>query len=270
MTVELTRNSSCGKTVRIVTALARSESPCLVQDIADAARLRLATTYRLLQDLVAGGWASYDRTTRLYRIGTEFLRLATLVTRGRTFGELLPPLLRELVDACNETVAFYLYDPAHQMVTPVLAEHGAEALGYAVDLGQLKHLHAGASGKATMAFLDQPALEAVLARYGLPAMTPNTVTDRGRLDADLARIRRDGYAISQGERVAGAVGIGAPVFRPNGEIAGTLLITIPSFRFDPSSEPRMASLVMRYASRLTLYLGSAAPPALENFMAAAS
>lgn len=270
MTAEPVRNSSCGKAVRIVTVLASRDSPCLVQDIADAARLSLGTTYRLLQDLVAEGWASYDRATRLYGIGTEFLRLATLATRGRTFGELLPPLLRELVDACNETVAFYLYDPTRQMVTPVLAEYGAEPLGYEVDLGQLKHLHAGASGKAAMAFLDEPALVAVLARHGLPPLTPNTVTDRARLDADLARIRRNGYAISQGERVAGAVGIGAPVFRPNGEIAGTLLITIPSFRFDASCESRLASLVMRYAGRLTPYLGNAAAPAGENFLAAAS
>lgn len=272
MTAELvpTRTSSFGKAARIMSALASRDSPCLVQDIAGMAELRLGTTYRLLQDLVAEGWANYDPATRLYGIGTEFQRLATLATRGRTFGELLPPVLRELVAACNETVAFYLYDTTHQMVTPVLAEHGAEPLGYEVDLGQLKHLHAGASGKAALAFLDQAALEAVLARHGMPALTPSTVTDRARLEADLAQIRAQGYAISRGERLAGAVGIGAPVFRPNGAIAGTLLITIPSFRFAAPSEPRLAGLVKRFARRLTPYLGSAALPARAEFRAAAS
>jgi DNA-binding IclR family transcriptional regulator len=56
------------------------------------------------------------------------------------------------------------------------------------------------------------------------------------------------------------VGIGAPVLKSGGEILGTLLITIPAFRFDPGAEARLAELVKRQALRIAPCLAGAALP----------
>ena len=51
--------------------------------------------------------------------------------------------------------------------------------------------------------------------------------DAGDLRDELKRIRQSGYAITYGEYVNDAVGIGATVFNSEGELAGSIGIIAP-------------------------------------------
>jgi DNA-binding IclR family transcriptional regulator len=73
------------------------------------------------------------------------------------------------------------------------------------------HLHTNAPGKAILASMDHDAVERVLEDHGLPPRTPATITDEDELFADVERIREDGYAIDDGELIAGMTGVAAPI-----------------------------------------------------------
>jgi IclR family acetate operon transcriptional repressor len=84
--------------------------------------------------------------------------------------------------------------------------------------------HATATGKVLLAFSDAEPGE-------LKAYTRRTITDRSRLDAELARVTRQGYAEAAGEREEDLNAIAAPVFDADGELAGIVGLQGPASRF---------------------------------------
>lgn len=73
------------------------------------------------------------------------------------------------------------------------------------------HLHTNAPGKAILATMDTETVERILENRGLPRQTPNTITDKTKLFAELEQIREQGYATDDGELIAGMTGVGAPI-----------------------------------------------------------
>ena len=81
-------------------------------------------------------------------------------------------------------------------------------------------------------------------------------TEDEALREELKKIRQDGYAITHGEYVTDALGIGAPVFNSDGELAGSIGIIAPEIRVDtPEFLDTQKDLVQFYASSLSADLG---------------
>ena len=58
-------------------------------------------------------------------------------------------------------------------------------------------------GKAVLAQLPDSTVLEIVARVGMPAVTPQTITDPQALLAELATTRERGYAIDDGEQELG-------------------------------------------------------------------
>lgn len=80
-----------------------------------------------------------------------------------------------------------------------------------VEVGAAYPLHAVASSKAFLAYLPEDHRRRFLAGR-LESMTDATIVDVGVLELDLEATRARGYAVSVGERVAGAGSIAAPLW----------------------------------------------------------
>ena len=255
------RSSSLSKTIRILRRIVESKRHWGVQELAKDLDLNVSSTHRLLQALIVEGIVSYDPQTRRYGVGAEFLRLAAIVQGDLSLEEVGRAVMQELVEACDETVCLAAYEPAGQALTPLAVEECDQPLRYTIEIGALWPLHAGASGKAVLAYL--PEAEHEIGRGNLKPLTDHTITNPDRLAKELAIVRERGYAFSRGERISQAVGIAAPVFGADGRVVGCLLITIPSHRFSPGSEHRLGSLAARYASHLSKTLGCSVSDSLE-------
>ena len=154
--------------------------------------------------------------------------------------------MRDEIDALaarfDETVYAVRYAADTQSIVFVAAAHSTQSVRYMLALDSHAPLHAGAAGKAVLAYL--PA--AVVDELDLVAHTDSTIVDLDQLRADMAETRRRGYAFSVGERIADAVGVAAPVFR-DGEVAGAITLTIPRYRFRPELRKEYAVAVIAAA-----------------------
>ena len=124
---------------------------------------------------------------------------------------------------------------------------------FAPEVGRPYALNAGATGKVMLAFDDELA-QAVLAAGDLPAYTPNTVVSAQPLAVQLEAMRREGYAASEGERVAGGCAIASPVFGPTGAVMGALTISAVSARCDLQRLVRFAPQLRRGAEEVSARL----------------
>jgi DNA-binding IclR family transcriptional regulator len=130
-------------------------------------------------------------------------------------------------------------------------------------LGQPSIAHATAVGKVMLAFGGGPLPR----ERDLVALTDRTITDRTRLDAEIAAVRERGYGTVFGERDADVNAIAAPVWGREDRLAAILGIQGPASRLD--DPVRLFGVLREEAEKLTRALGgdgvgSAPPPPRDS------
>jgi IclR family transcriptional regulator, acetate operon repressor len=209
-----------------------------------------STAFRVLQSLSEEGFVQDDEESGRYGLGLEFFRLARRTVDALPLQRLCLPVMRELVDTCNETALLNAYDHGRMQMMCVAKVDSQHHLRYVLDLGVWNDIHSGASGLAITAFLPEKEIEQVIRRTGLRAVTASTITSSVLFRKELEKIRQNGYAITKGQRIPGSVGIGAPIWSRGGVVVGSLSLTIPEQRFDPSVQEDLAGLVIGCAARI--------------------
>ena len=132
---------------------------------------------------------------------------------------------------------------------------GPSHLKVVEEFGYEMHLHCGAIRKVLLAyqspnFIDEYMDNIVMQDRAFPYVRP------ADLRAELEKIRTDGYAISRGDYVTDAIGIGAPVFNAEGELACSIGIITPEIRLtDENSLDILSTYVKSFAAELSSDLG---------------
>ena len=242
------------KVVAILRFVADQGTKSSIRDLSSALDIPRTSVHRILKLLTNNDILAFDPKTKKYHWGSEMIRIAQSVYQNTEMRGLALPILRKIVDKCNETAILTLYDhQTHQIIFSDQVQCEQNIL-YKTQIGVRLPIHAGASGKAILAFLPEEEIEEIIAS-GLQGVTDHTVVDPDRLRKQLAEIRRKGYAVSHGERVPEAVGIACPVFDFNSRSIGSILVTVPSYRFRPEMESRIHRLVKEGADRLSYLNG---------------
>ena len=117
-------------------------------------------------------------------------------------------------------------------------------------LGRPVPLHCTALGKVLLAYGA-----ASLPAGRLERPTERTITSRAELQADLAVVRAQGYAITDSELEPGLVAVAAPVRRDDGAVVAALSVSGPATRLTPAKLPAVAAQCVAQASALSCVLG---------------
>ena len=189
---------SLHRAVAVLEALADAAGPMAFRDIADAVGLPQPTTHRLLQTLVDCGYAR-QLSDRRYALGFRLVRLGAVANRlvGADTEAVLAELVRELGETAN--LAILAGDRAEY----VAQAPSAHSMRMFTEVGRQVDLHATGVGKALMAQMPDSEVAAIVDRTGLVAHTPRTVTTRLGLQAALAEVRAQGFAIDDEEQELG-------------------------------------------------------------------
>jgi IclR family transcriptional regulator, acetate operon repressor len=236
---EPTRIRSVAKAVAILQHLAAAPAPQTAREVAEALGMPVATTYHLLDTLVAERMLVKD-SRRLYHLGPGVSALATALHRRSAPPPYLLGPLRRLAEATRETA--YLSAPQGDDVVLLHAIEGSHAvLVRSLTPGFRGNAHARASGKAVLAHRAD-MLERLLARGPLPALTANTITDEPRLREELDEVRVRGYAVDREEFTPGVSGVSAPVLERGAAIASYTVAT-PTARFVERRDELVAAVL---------------------------
>jgi IclR family acetate operon transcriptional repressor len=117
--------------------------------------------------------------------------------------------------------------------------------------------HALAIGKVVLALLSPPALAAYISR-GLKSFTANTIVTPQRLFAELAQVRRDGYAVDREEFDEDFCCIAAAIRDEQGRFIAAIGISLTAHVFDTERD-ELAQTVIEVAEEAASML-PARPP----------
>ncbi len=231
-TTETRASSTAGTVDRaldVLELLLATRGPLGVRDIARRLDLSPATVHRLLGSLRSHGLVVQVGDTRAYQLGWAFLDYASALLADVRLADVAGPVARNLRDRTQETVTVQIRVGADRVC--IQEAEGLHEIRRRVGLGRRVPLHAGASGRAILAFLPVDEIEALLPRYEHLSLTPLTEIDGSRLRVLLDETRASGTAVSHGESVDGVSSIATPVFDAMGSVAGSIAVSGPSARW---------------------------------------
>jgi IclR family transcriptional regulator, acetate operon repressor len=169
-----------------------------LSELASNSGLPLPTVHRLMRTLVNRGYVRQEASRR-YTLGSRLIRLGE--TSSRMLGTSLRPFLAQLVRVTGETANLAMLDGDEVVyIAQVPSPHQMRMF---TEPGRRVRVHCTAVGKALLAQLPSGEARAMLDREGMPAFTPTTITDPGLLLAHLEVIRKQGYAVDEGEQEVG-------------------------------------------------------------------
>lgn len=226
-----------------------------VTEIARALGVHKATASRLLGTL-AGRRLVERSATGKYRIGVGLIRLAGSAKAGLDVVHQARPVLEELSDRTTETVNLGVID--EDAVLYVDQVTGGHAIVMANWVGRRSPVHCSSSGKVLLAFGEEAQQERIL-RRPMERLTKNTITDPDRLRAQLAEVRRSGYARSVGELEDGLNTVAAPVWMDR-RVVAAVSISGPSFRVPARHLPRLGRLAADAGEGISRRMGHRGGP----------
>jgi DNA-binding IclR family transcriptional regulator len=213
-----------------------AETPLSLAEIARRAELTKPTAHRLLQMLVERNYVRRT-TARTYATGARALWLA-----GETLA-LIPETVHFAVLSGNDVVYVEKFE-------------SRRPYRMASSIGMSLPLHCTAIGKSLLAFMPAEERSRLLPEGTLPARTRNTITARDKLEGELARVARRGYAMDDEENEENIRCIGAAVFDKDGVPIGGVSVSAPSFQLSALAARRMAPAIVATAREISLALAA--------------
>ncbi|MGJ7602740.1 IclR family transcriptional regulator [Variovorax sp. LT1R20] len=254
MNSEKAMTGTVARVALLLKVLAEAEGDLSVAQVSEKMKLPTSTGHRLLGLLVETGLAERGGRAGSYRLSFEFLRLSGLVVGRIDVTAVAEPFMKTVASATGETCIFNLYRPSDGMGMIAKIVHGRHPLRYESQPFQIAPLAFGATGRAILAFLPRESAQKSLDVAGV-SPTSGMPVDFQILESELAEIRKKGYALTKGQRIPGAVGLGAPVFNGAGLVVGALCISLPETRFDDSKELELANTMVEQARKMSEVLG---------------
>jgi DNA-binding IclR family transcriptional regulator len=200
-----------------------------------------STVLRLAKSLERYGYLLRD-DDGCYRLGSKVLYLGSLYQRHFRTSELVPPVLRRLVDEIHEGASFYIADGEHRVVLHRV--DATRAVRDSVHEGDRFSINTGAAGHVLRAFAG---------------------TRGERFD----RIREAMFTASFGERDPEIAAYAAPVFGHGDRVVGAISVSGPRYRIEALGEAKILPVLFKHAQALTKTLGGdPANPAFRGWMKA--
>lgn len=232
---------SIGRVLNVLETLAEFRGGASLTEIAQALGMPKSSLLVLLKALVASRHLSVS--DQRYRLGEAAFDLGQKILGARSSTVLLRQALGELANRTQETAVLTGFDPHMRVVSYIDAVESPQTVRYAVALGLIRQLYCTAAGQVTLAYQSDEYRDTYLRTNRFQQLTPNTVTDPGKIRERLARIRAQGYAVSVEESIPGASGIAAPIIIPGQPIDRALLVAGPVARLAAHTDEIVAAVV---------------------------
>ncbi len=240
------------KGLRVLELLATSDRPLGVTEVAQHMDLLKSNAHRVLQTLVAAGYAAPVPETGRYRPTLKLWSLGSAVAVSTDLRAIAAPLLGRLRDVTGETAFLALLDGTD--VTFVEIQPSARALRVHTAVGARMPAYCTSPGKVLLAF-EEPIRDAS-ELLPLQHFTQTTVADVEALRSELKKIRRQGYAVNSGEYREEVSGVAVPVFDAYGKAIASTGISGPSERFRPAAIKEWLPAVLKAGTDISHMMGA--------------
>lgn len=233
---------------------AQTQGPLTLPQVCLALGVNANMAFRLLATMVDSGYMEKNEATGTYTLSLRTLQLSRKALESVEIRRIAPPfmeLLWKKFPQANINLGV-LYE--HEIL--MLARVDSQSLPRTYFTpGKTVPFHATAMGKVLVCELSDAEIDEMISLWGLKGLTNNTITDGGALKAELARVRKQNYALDREELIIHDNCNCAPIRDASGKIVAG--ISMSAFEeFIPVEEmDRNIHYVCETASNISYFMG---------------
>lgn len=253
---------SAAKVFAVLRAFTAEAAELTLAEVAARGGLDRGTAYRLVHTLVELGYLRAVPESRRFRLTLRCLELGFAALSAGDLPSHAAPLLREAVPALADAASLGMLEGG-EVVYLARIEAGLERQGIVRRPGSRIGAYATALGQAMLAWLPPDEQRAQLGAVQRVMLSERTLVDLPALLDRLAEVRRQGFAVSDGENAYGLRTVAAPVLDARGLPIAGISLTIAAGRqsiedFRASAAPAALRIAAELAEGVRLSLGAIA------------
>jgi IclR family pca regulon transcriptional regulator len=206
-----------------------AQHPALtLSDVARATGLTRAAARRFLLTLADLGYVRFDG--RWFSLAPRALELGYAYLSSLSLTDVAEPHLERLVAEVRESSSVSVLDG--EDIVYVARVPTSRIMTVSINVGTRFPAYATSMGRVLLAGLRANALDAYLAAVPLRPLSPRTITSADALRRELAKVRRQGWALVDQELEAGLRSIAAPIHDRDGNTVAAINVSAQAARTD--------------------------------------
>jgi DNA-binding IclR family transcriptional regulator len=240
--------------------LVRDTPGATLSDLSKRAGLLPSTAFRLLATLESHQLVTRVPGTKSYRLGPATRTLVEAGLDRLGVAVQVEAIVRRLALDTSERASFAVLDSGvavHLVNFDGASEAGAEVIYAAPSAGRNDNLNSSAVGKVILAYSPKDVADSLIRHLPFKRTGRRTICSEDELRAEIARVRRAGYATSIDETNDHVRGIAAPVIDSTGGLVGAMSVHGPAYRFTRTALRRFMPFVLAAAQGASGRFGGA-------------
>lgn len=211
-------------------------------EVSEYLEVAASTAHRLLAMLQYRGFVRQNPRTKSYGPGSALTGVAFAILQRFDVRSALRPLLENINAELRETVHLGILDGSTvRFIDSIESPH---AVRVASRLGRSMPASCTSMGKAMLAQLTTAELHAILPTEELEVLTSRSVSTRSQLEAELAMIRKKGYAVSRGESEDGVSSVAVALSSANAPARLAITVAAPSSRMSADDQRKVGAIML--------------------------
>jgi len=251
----MVRVKSADRVIQVFEAIGSKKGGVTQREIAAELEIPKGSLSPLLSNLVGRGYLTLDRLSKLYMLCPNLVVLTGRYLSSLDIVRIGRPVVEELVAEIDEDTEIVI--TKGDEVLFLHKEECSKPLKYSIAIGELAPIYATSAGKTILAHQEESEIRRYLKRTRLVPITKTSITNADALRRELKEIRSIGLAYGREEYHQGICGIAAPVFNLYGKVAGAVVVTLPSIRFNRKAKAFIEPRLKEAAKRISHNLGFA-------------
>jgi IclR family KDG regulon transcriptional repressor len=220
--------------------------------VAERSRLPVSTVHRFLTNLENAGFLNCGNDG-VYHLGIACFAIGQAALGQLDIRRISVPYLQELNRQTRETIHLTVQHGLSAVYVEKL--DSMEQLRIYSRIGAAVPLYCTAVGKVILAHMPEEERKTLLSQVVFKRFTPNTVGNLQELDAQLNRIRKQGYACDLEEHELHIRCIAAPIWDHSGSVHAALSVTAPTVRMNMTRIRQLAPLIQAAGFQISRELG---------------
>lgn len=212
-----------------------------VTEVARALRVSKSSAHALLRSLSTIGLLEQLPNSR-YRLGWRTVALGNVLLTSTGIAGLARPVIETLAKTSGETVNLAVLERGHVIFIERVPGTGGR-FASVVPIGTPLPFHSSAVGKVLLAHRPPAEAQALLNLAAFDRFTRNTITEKQRFWAELAQVRRQGYAFNLMEAFDDVCCVAAPVRNSLGLVVAAIGLSMPTHRFERHRDYYISALL---------------------------
>lgn len=200
---------SLAKGLAVIESFGASSPSMSLSAVSQKVGLSPGSTRRVLVTLTKLGYVIYDENDRRFHLSARTLQLGYSYLASLPAFSLIQPRLVELSDKLDESCSIMTLD-GREVVCIARATAKRLQRDY-MSVGTRFPANASSAGKLMLGDLSETEFDRMFSDQVLPAVTPFTINDLGKLRAQIAQARKQGWIYTNQETALGMASLAVPI-----------------------------------------------------------